>query len=232
MSSDEAGAREPAPPRVFLSYSRADQARALAGALERTGVHAGLVGRPDRGGAAFAKTIGNRVAGQRRGARAVVRALGGVGLGAGQIRARPRHEEAGAVVARWHRPPLDFRQYQAIPLQFPHGRIDDASLRAVLRAQRCCRWPGAKTVPRPRRARARLRPRCDAPPPAAGERRAGRGGGGRRAGLAPRLVRRIPRTQSATTSRCCPSTASAAIRPRPISPTACPGTRDPGAQSN
>ena len=58
MSSDEAGAREPAPPRVFLSYSRADQARAraLAGALEQAGVQVWWDDRIE-GGAAFAKAI-------------------------------------------------------------------------------------------------------------------------------------------------------------------------------
>ena len=44
-------------------------------------------------------------------------------------------------------PPLGFRQYQAIPLTFAHGRIDDASLQAVLRA--VLPLAGRESVPRP-----------------------------------------------------------------------------------
>ena len=44
-------------------------------------------------------------------------------------------------------PPLGFRQYQAIPLAFAHGRIDDASLQAVLRA--VLPLAGREAVPRP-----------------------------------------------------------------------------------
>ncbi len=147
MSSDEAGAREPAPPRVFLSYSRADQARAraLAGALEQAGVQVWWDDRIE-GGAAFAKAIETEL----QASDAVLVLWSAHSVASDWVLDESAHgrdmKKLVPLSLDGTEPPLGFRQYQAIPLQFPHGRIDDASLQAVLRA--VLPLAGREAVPR------------------------------------------------------------------------------------
>jgi TolB-like protein/tetratricopeptide (TPR) repeat protein len=135
MSSGEADSQERAPATVFLSYSRADQdrARALAQALEQAGLQVWwdtLI----EGGAVFAKTIEAALVASD----AVIVLWSGSSIASDWVldeAAHGRHmKKLVPLSLDGTESPLGFRQYQSIALAIDHGRIDDASLQAVLRA--------------------------------------------------------------------------------------------------
>ncbi|RZA31997.1 MAG: TIR domain-containing protein [Lysobacteraceae bacterium] len=135
MSSGDPGQPQPARPSVFLSYSRADQqqARILAHALEEAGLQVWwdtLI----EGGAAFARTIEAAL-----GASDAVVVLWSRNSVASDwvLDEAARGRDLKKLVPLsidGTEPPMGFRQYQSIALTFPKGRIDPASMQAVMRA--------------------------------------------------------------------------------------------------
>jgi TolB-like protein/Tfp pilus assembly protein PilF len=149
MSSGAAGSQGGALPTVFLSYARADQdrARVLAQALEDAGLQVwwdALI----EGGAAYAKTIEAALQASDAvivlwSARAIASdwVLDEAANGRDMKKLVPLSLDGTE-------PPLGFRQYQAIAVAISQGRIDDASLQAVLRA--VLPLAGREAVPRPK----------------------------------------------------------------------------------
>jgi TolB-like protein/Flp pilus assembly protein TadD len=147
MSSEGAGNPGDTRPTVFLSYSRADQgqARVLAQALEGAGLQVwwdALI----EGGAAFAKTIESAL----RSSDAVVVLWSAQSVASDWVLDEAAHgrdmKKLVPLALDGTEPPLGFRQYQALPLRVAHGRIDEASLQAVLRA--VLPLAGREAVPR------------------------------------------------------------------------------------
>lgn len=147
MSSDEPGNQEPTRPSVFLSYSRADQARVrvLVEALEQAGLQVWWDDRIE-GGAAYAKAIENAL----QASDAVLVLWSADAVASDWVLDESAHgrdlKKLVPLSLDGTEPPLGFRQYQAIPLEFSRGRIDDASLQAVLRA--VLPLAGREAVPR------------------------------------------------------------------------------------
>lgn len=148
MSSGEDAPPEQARPSVFLSYSRADQerVRVLVEALERAGLQVWWDDQIE-GGAAYAKAIETAL----QASDAVIVAWSAHSVGSDWVLDESAHgrdmKKLVPLSLDGTEPPLGFRQYQAIPLAFAHGRIDDASLQAVLRA--VLPLAGREAVPRP-----------------------------------------------------------------------------------
>lgn len=135
MSSEDVAGSGGATPTVFLSYSRAD--RQAAGVLVQALEDAGLLVWWDtqiEGGAAFAKTIETAL----QGSDAVVVLWSANAVASDWVLDEAAHgrdmKKLVPVSLDGTEPPLGFRQYQAIALRVAHGRVDDASLQAVLRA--------------------------------------------------------------------------------------------------
>ncbi|MBW8368814.1 MAG: TIR domain-containing protein [Arenimonas sp.] len=148
MSSDQAGSAETPRPTVFLSYCRADQARArmLAQALEDAGLQVWwdtLI----EGGAAFAKTIEAALAASD----AVVVLWSAQSVASDWVldeAARGRDlKKLVPLSIDGTESPLGFRQYQSITLEQAKGTIAPASLQAVLRAVMAL--AGREALPRP-----------------------------------------------------------------------------------
>ena len=150
MSSGPAEPQAPAQPSVFLSYSRADQerVRVLAQALEQAGLQVWWDDQIE-GGAAYAKAIETAL----QASDAVVVLWSTHALGSDWVLDEAAHgrdlKKLVPLTLDGTEPPLGFRQYQAIPLAFSHGRIDDDSLQAVLRA--VLPLVGREAIPRPAR---------------------------------------------------------------------------------
>lgn len=136
------------PVSVFLSYSRADQepVRVLVQALEQAGLQVWWDAQIE-GGAAFAKAIETAL--QASDAVIVLWSSRSVASDWVLDEAANGRDRKKLVPLSLDgtEPPLGFRQYQAIPLQFAHGRIDEASLQAVLRAVHLL--AGRAAVPQP-----------------------------------------------------------------------------------
>lgn len=135
FTSEETSSQERTPATVFLSYSRADQdrARVLAQALEQAGLQVWwdtLI----EGGAVFAKTIEAALVASD----AVIVLWSANSIASDWVldeAAHGRHmKKLVPLSLDGTESPLGFRQYQSIALAIDHGRIDDASLQAVLRA--------------------------------------------------------------------------------------------------
>jgi TolB-like protein/Tfp pilus assembly protein PilF len=148
MSSGETGSHGSAPATVFLSYSRADQdrARVLAQALEQAGLQVWwdtLI----EGGVAFAKTIEAALVASD----AVIVLWSGNSIASDWVLDEAAHgrqmKKLVPLSLDGTESPLGFRQYQSITLAIDHGRIDDASLQAVLRA--VLSLAGREAAPRP-----------------------------------------------------------------------------------
>ena len=156
MSSGPAEPQVPTRSGVFLSYSRADQtsARALVQALEQAGLQVWWDDQIE-GGAAYAKAIETAL----QASDAVVVLWSQHALGSDWVLDEAAHgrdmKKLVPVTLDGSEPPLGFRQYQAIPLVFAHGRIDEDSLQAVLRA--VLPLVGREAVPRPVRPAAASR---------------------------------------------------------------------------
>ena len=148
MSSGPAEPQAQTPPNVFLSYSRADQEHVLvlAQALEQAGLQVWWDAQIE-GGAVFAKAIETAL--QACDAVIVLWSSRSVTSDWVLDEAANGRDKKKLVPLSLDgtEPPLGFRQYQAIPLAFAHGRIDDASLQAVLRA--VLPLAGREAVPRP-----------------------------------------------------------------------------------
>ena len=148
MSSGQAEPQAPTPPHVFLSYSRADQpqVRVLAEALEQAGLQVWWDDQIE-GGAAFAKAIETAL----QASDAVIVVWSAHSVASDWVLDESAHgrdmKKLVPLTLDGTEPPLGFRQYQAIPLTFDHGRIDEASLQAVLRA--VLPLAGREAVPRP-----------------------------------------------------------------------------------
>lgn len=146
MSSGEASPQ--AQPNVFLSYSRADQTqvRALVDALQQAGLRVWWDDQIE-GGAAFAKAIEAALLASE----AVIVVWSAHSVASDWVLDESAHgrdtKKLVPLSLDGTEPPLGFRQYQAIPLAFDHGRIDDASLQAVLRA--VLPLAGREAMPRP-----------------------------------------------------------------------------------
>lgn len=148
ISSGDTGSQERAPATVFLSYSRADRdrARVLAQALEQAGLQVWwdtLI----EGGAVFAKTIEAALVASD----AVIVLWSANSIASDWVldeAAHGRHmKKLVPLSLDGTESPLGFRQYQSITLAIDHGRIDDASLQAVLRA--VLPLAGREAAPRP-----------------------------------------------------------------------------------
>lgn len=135
-------------PSVFLSYSRADQpqVRILVEALEQAGLQVWWDDQIE-GGAAFAKAIETAL----QASDAVIVVWSAHSVASDWVLDESAHgrdmKKLVPLSLEGTEPPLGFRQYQAIPLEYAHGRIDDASLQAVLRA--VLPLAGREAVPRP-----------------------------------------------------------------------------------
>ncbi|QIL21119.1 TIR domain-containing protein [Thermomonas sp. HDW16] len=148
MSSGPAEPQAPTQPSVFLSYSRADRerVRVLVEALEAAGLQVWWDDQIE-GGAAFAKAIETAL----QASDAVIVAWSEHSVTSDWVLDESAHgrdmKKLVPLSLDGTEPPLGFRQYQAIPLVFDHGHIDDDSLQAVLRA--VLPLAGREAVPRP-----------------------------------------------------------------------------------
>ncbi len=172
MSGEQARSGETPRPTVFLSYARADQAHArmLAHALEAAGLQVWwdtLI----EGGAAFARTIEASLAASD----AVIVLWSQHSVVSDWVldeAARGRDlKKLVPLSIDGTEPPLGFRQYQSIALEYVKGTIAPASLQAVLRAVLPLAGREASPCPPTRSV-------ADAPEPADSSRRALMIGGG------------------------------------------------------
>jgi TolB-like protein len=148
MASEEAAPAKDVRPNVFLSYARADQAqvRVLAEALEQAGLQVWWDDQIE-GGAAYAKVIETAL----RASNAVVVVWSAHSVDSDWVLDESAHgrdmKKLVPLSLDGTEPPLGFRQYQAIPLAFSHGGLEDAALQAMLRA--VLPLAGREAAPRP-----------------------------------------------------------------------------------